>query len=266
MLPSSRHSKELIEHAEEHIRHNKDLDMKVALIHSDNSIEVMLKGYLRYSKYVKNEEVEKIGFYELITRCEDIALVKASKSNFLAYHDLRNTLYHQGALVPEKEDVISAIELAKSLFNELNSTDAFSNAKVELISGSVITNIANTIGNPPYLEELRVISKAANIFINHGFQVSSQSGSADVLADVVAEKGKRVIVCEIKKFIKTREIQYIIQELFYRRQKYNILFNDKNIEFWIISQKYSMQSKNLALQYDLKLLNLQEIESQLIEQ
>jgi len=50
VLPTSRHIKELLNHAEEHLNQGSNTDLKFSLIHADNSIEIMLKEHLRYDK------------------------------------------------------------------------------------------------------------------------------------------------------------------------------------------------------------------------
>lgn len=50
VLPTTRHIRELIEHSEEHLSLGSERDMKIALIHVDDSIEIMLKEHLRYNR------------------------------------------------------------------------------------------------------------------------------------------------------------------------------------------------------------------------
>ena len=52
VLPTTRHVKELIEHAEQHLLSGFNWDMKVSLIHADNSIEIMLKEHARAQLYL----------------------------------------------------------------------------------------------------------------------------------------------------------------------------------------------------------------------
>jgi len=119
MLPITRHVKQTIDHADYHFKKGDEFDMKNALINADNSIEIMLKGYMRYEKGHSLKKVEDKRYHELLDECEEIEIIKNSRKYFQAYHDLRNTVYHEGVLIPPKEDVKGSIELAKSLFNEL---------------------------------------------------------------------------------------------------------------------------------------------------
>lgn len=93
-------------------RSGTEWDRKASLIHADNSIEILLKEYLRYFKKKSWREIDNLSFYDLLNSCNDIGLVDSSSEYFLSYHDIRNEVYHTGTLVPGREDLESLIGLA----------------------------------------------------------------------------------------------------------------------------------------------------------
>lgn len=263
ILPPSRYAKELIIHAGDHLKIGNSLDLKLALIHSDNSIEVLLKGYLRYHKNLPDEKVSKTGFFNLITECGDINVINKSKSYFLAYHDIRNSLYHMGTLSPDKQDVISSLELAKLLFNELNPNNQYIDPQISMISGDGIKIINKVIGNPPYLKGLVIEKEVAKIFSDHGFLVKNgYIPSIGMHADFIAQKNNKIIICELKYRIMN------IRDSINQMQQYIDTFKNatsrRDVEGWIIyNTKTSSHKFSLYKVPHIKILNYDEIKGQI---
>lgn len=192
MLPTTRHIRELITHAEEHMNCGKELDSKVSLTHADNAIEIMLKEYLRSQKERAWDEIEDLSFYKLLGKCDEINLVRDSKKFFLAYHDMRNAVYHTGTLVPQKEDLKAAVGFAKTLFNELHPDLRFDEASIELPSKKSIDKISTYPDFRPYLHEITLTERFGVFFIKNGYTVSFEQPMSDGRrADLVAEKGTK---------------------------------------------------------------------------
>ncbi len=265
MLPTTRHVRDLIEHSEEHVTLGSEKDMKIALIHVDNSIEIMLKEYLRYEKERKLNDLENVSFYGLLNMCPDISVVKSSKSLFMAFHDMRNAVYHLGNLLPPKKDVESAIELAKSLFNELHQDVQFKNAQVSLPSKESINMLTNAVGVKPYITEISMIQKFSAYMSSKGYQILVEHAMGKEMqyrADLLAIKGKNVIVCEFKlrpnRFDRLNAINQLKTYMTFAETK----FRGKQIEGWLInySGNFSPTDEKTAEALGIKLIDSKMLE------
>jgi len=262
MLPTTRHIKELINHAEDHINHGEESDLKFSLIHADNSIEIMLKEYLRYNKEKSWSEIDRKGFYDLLTICEDVDLIKESKDYFLAYHDIRNSVYHTGTLVPLKEDVEAALGLAKTLFNELHPNFKFVDAKIKVPSKKSIQNIMHVLGSKPYLNEISLVRAFSNYLERERFEVFPEYVVAGkIRADIVAMKDEELIICEIKlggvkRLVDRRTLSKL--KIMYDHLKENN--PDKEVKGWLITDGlFSSIVKKVAKKYNIRLIDGQEL-------
>jgi hypothetical protein len=275
MLPTTRHVKELIEHSEEHVKLGSEKDLKIALIHVDNSIEVMLKEYLRFEKEKTLGEIERLSFHELIKGCPDIAVVKSSKNLFVAFHDIRNAIYHSGMLAPQKKDVESAIDLAKSLFNELHPNTGFETAQVTLPSKESIKTLPRYVGNKQYIEELRVIQGFLGYMHLNGYIAAVEYSLNDkdryhYRADLVAFKGKEVIVCEFKlRFIPIHRAM-IINKLHVYMTLLAEKFPEKTVKGWLViyGEEVTLRSSDIESikRLGIRLIALSEVNEIMKEQ
>lgn len=199
MLPVARHAQELITHAEEHMNLATEKDLKFSLIHADNSIEIMLKEFLRFRKGRTWNRIEGMNFYDLLKSCRDVPLVDDSWDYFLAYHDIRNTVYHAGTLVPSRGDVRSAIGLAKTLFNELHPKDRLPETRIGTPSKEILQHVSRSLGEKSYLNELSLVVDFSNYLSRRGYEVFPEFDvNSKYRADIVAVKGRKLIVCEAK--------------------------------------------------------------------
>jgi hypothetical protein len=128
---------ELIQHAREHLKHDGDVDRRIALIGFDNAIEICIDTFLtlnpkiRGGRTITNEEVEKARknyhtklefFYRYMQ--EKGVLIETSIKDILWYHQLRNQLYHSGnGLVPEKQAIVGAQSAALLIYKSLFELD-----------------------------------------------------------------------------------------------------------------------------------------------
>jgi hypothetical protein len=98
---------ELIEFALERMHKGSDFDRRLAFLVLDIGVETLLKSFLTLPESVvqaqikRSERIEAAqgNFHELLRGVKDSSPKKASNINFAHiehYHDLRNTLYHQG--------------------------------------------------------------------------------------------------------------------------------------------------------------------------
>lgn len=263
MLPTTRHVKELIEHAEEHLTSGTDWDLKVSMIHADNSIEIMLKEYLRYSKEKSWGQIEHKTFYEILNSCSDINLVNTAKSFFLAYHDMRNAVYHIGTLVPMKEDVKSVLGFAKTLFNELHPKLRFAEAHIKSPSLKTVQTISEIIGFQPHMTEMMLLSRLSNYFTERGFEilVEPKLPYTDVRADLIAQTRDKLILCEIKirgpGMVVGREAIHQVRTYADRLRKKN---TEKNIEIWLVTNtRFSKGIGEIAEKHNIQLIDARRL-------
>jgi hypothetical protein len=265
MLPTTRHVRELIEHSEEHLSLGSEKDLKIALVHADNSIEIMLKEYLRYQKEKKWDDIEDVSFYGLLNMCPEISVVKSSKSLFIAFHDMRNAVYHLGNLLPPKKDVESAIELAKSLFNELHPQAEFKHAQVKLPSKESIEMLTSTIGRKPYLAEISVIQDFSAFMNSRGYDVQIEHAMGKELryrADLIASKGDKVVVCEFKSRPNRDMVIRAINQLKPSLSYAEVEFPNKKVEGWLIiyGGETSSSDKKMAKMANIRLFDSKDLE------
>jgi len=254
VLPTTRHAKELIEHAEEHLLSGSERDMKISLLHADNSIEILLKEHLRYGREKSWEEIERMSFYKLLSSCKDISLVRSSKSFFLAFHDMRNAVYHVGTLVPMKKDVESAVEFSKTLFNELHPQSKFAEARIELPSEKSIHEVSDTLGFQPYITELSLVREFSEYMRENGYDVSIEHKTNEIRADLFAVKEASGIVCEfkIKRSVGVDSVHQTKSYVGIFREA----FPDKNIEGWLITNGiFSEAARRVAKRFDIQLFD-----------
>jgi hypothetical protein len=85
-----------------------------------------------------------MSFFQALQECNDIPIVKDKRSLFLISHDMRNAVYHFGTLMPEREEVESAISSAKLLFNALHPNHEFREANVQFPTDQVVEIVLNS--------------------------------------------------------------------------------------------------------------------------
>ena len=164
---------ELIAHAIEHYRRDTESDNRIAFLLFDVGVETLFKTFLTLPDGViqfqtkRNERLQAAegNFHELLRAVKDSSLKKASKFNFAHiehFHDLRNTLYHQGNRVTTvpmdqlEEYAGLAIELLKEYLDieidEDNKQDLVQPNHF-LILARIRKNIASLESNAPLMVE-----------------------------------------------------------------------------------------------------------------
>jgi hypothetical protein len=191
MLPITRRTKALLEHSIEHLNAGTESDLQFALLHADNSVEILLKYYLRFFKKLAPSKVDDMSFYELITRSNDLQTILESEAYFLVFHDMRNAVWHDGLMIPPKSDVMSATNYAKNLFNELFPEISFLNVQTTVPTQESITNLKRTYGNKEHLSEISEIQRFFGLFEKNGYLVIREHGPQDIGIDI--KPGKKRI-------------------------------------------------------------------------
>lgn len=105
--PWSEGPKELLQHAVDHLALDGDFDRRIAMISTDNAVELMIKTYLGLPKQrAKGKEPSRKeldeasnyfpGLLDLIEKYADGKLTGVSLDEIEWYHRIRNQLYHSG--------------------------------------------------------------------------------------------------------------------------------------------------------------------------
>ena len=122
--------KELMDHADSHIKSDKAFDHRIALISIDNSVELMIRTYLSLPKRDRGRDgpsrkkmESASGFPDLLDLLEEYAedlITGIELGDIEWYHRIRNNLYHEGnGITVDKEQLVSYREIARVLYQNL---------------------------------------------------------------------------------------------------------------------------------------------------
>ncbi|EKO70226.1 hypothetical protein ACO2J1_07355 [Leptospira interrogans] len=130
--PWTQGSKELLNHAAEHLENKSDFDRRIAFISIDNAVEIIIKSYLSAPKRgkaskkrpsrkeLKETENSFPGLLDLLEQYDSDKLTGISLEDIEWYHRLRNELYHSGnGITVELSKVETYFEIASTLFESL---------------------------------------------------------------------------------------------------------------------------------------------------
>jgi hypothetical protein len=124
-------SRELLQHAVDHLAHGGDFDRRIAMVSIDNAVELSIKTYLGLPKRARTssgpgrKELDDASesfpsLLDLLQKYASDRLVGVSLDDIEWYHRIRNQLYHSGnGITVEKSKVETYLELASSLFESL---------------------------------------------------------------------------------------------------------------------------------------------------
>jgi hypothetical protein len=124
---------EILEHALELSTKDTDTNRRLALLATDNAVELTIKSYLSSPNRVtginlSKKEYEEVSdsFPRLIETLERVSTAKAEGIDLAAiewFHRLRNRLYHDGGdLTVARAQVLAYLELARLLYERLFET------------------------------------------------------------------------------------------------------------------------------------------------
>lgn len=264
LLPIGRHAKELIEHSQEHLQQGQEKDLIIALIHLDNAVEIMLKEHLRFNKNNSWRSIEQKFFNQLLDACEDLDTIESNKNQFVAFHDIRNSLYHAGTFAPRKEDVESALSFSKLLFNETHPLFAFKEMKIRKASDSTISFLAKEYGrNTPYVTEAKYLKKLAMLLEKNNYNVKTNPTltGTSFMADLLATKNNEVIVIEIKARTKAKSVlNSTVFKLADYVEAVKVALPGKKVEGWLVTNTtFSLAAKKAARTRKIRLLSGDDI-------
>jgi CRISPR/Cas system-associated exonuclease Cas4 (RecB family) len=268
LLPIARHAKELLEHASEHLQNGTEKDSIIALIHLDNAIEIMLKEYLRFNKNQPWRNIEDKVFYQLLDACVELGTIENNKSQFVAFHDIRNALYHAGTFAPRKEDVESALYFSKLLFNEMHPNFSFKDMQVESTSASTIDSLAKEFGrHRPYVTEASLLNKLAVLFNKQGYEtkINPKLAGTSMMADLLLIRNSEAVVIEIKGRTKGEKVlNSAVFQLAGYVEAVRKAMTTKKVEGWLITNtNFSKAAITAARKLNIRLITDKELKGML---
>lgn len=257
-LPSSRHILNLIQHGEKLIDGTFESNPSISLIVIDNSVELLLREYLRYYKNTRPSIVENLNFHDLLARTSDLQTVSNYRTQFQAFHDIRNNVYHTGMSSPLVEDVLSALSFTKKLFNELHTEHQIS-VKLQLPTEKTIDEL-NKLSHGKY-SEFSFITQFAKKFEVKGYSIKIESRlGKNLRADLIMEKNDHVILCEFKKIADNVDKTSFGQLLSLKAELEKESSNAK-ITLWLVSQgKFNFELINTAKKVGITLIDDQNLD------
>lgn len=264
MLPITRRTKSLLDHSIEHLKVGSESDLQIALLHADNSVEILLKYHLRFTKNIPPVKLKDMSFYTLVDESKDLKIIKQSRSYFLIYHDMRNSVWHDGLMIPPKDDVRSATSFAKQLFNELFPENRYSDIQTSLPSKDSIYNLQSTFGEKDYLTEISLMQQIIILFEKQGYEAIIEHGISDTGLDLIARKEWHTVLCQIKLSKRSNIGSHIIHQTNSAFQNYitrNIILNP---EKWLISDaSFAKTAVEAAKSLNIQLLKIRDINTEI---
>lgn len=115
-------SLELLEHAIEHLKKSKPRDLKFAVLHADNAIELILKDLARSNGIrIMTKKGGSISYYDCIGMLETKGITVPKLPDIDILHTERNSIYHLGSQPHEKKTEWLVYEVALNLVSTLCS-------------------------------------------------------------------------------------------------------------------------------------------------
>ena len=91
-------SLEVMEHAIEHLKMGTESDMKFAVQHADNAVELILKELARFKRIrLIDKKGQSIGYYDCINKLQEKGVKIPELTDIDLLHTERNVIYHLGS-------------------------------------------------------------------------------------------------------------------------------------------------------------------------
>ena len=88
---------EVMEHAIEHFEKGTERDMRIAVLHADNAVELILKELVRFEGMrLMNKKGHSLGYYDCIERLQGKGVKIPELPDIDLLHTERNSIYHLG--------------------------------------------------------------------------------------------------------------------------------------------------------------------------
>lgn len=115
-------SLELLEHAIEHLKFGVPRDLRLAVLHADNAIELLLKELARFNGIrLMNKHGRSVSYYECIERLEKKGIKIPGLPDIDILHTERNSIHHIGSQPDKKKAEWLVYEVALNLATRICS-------------------------------------------------------------------------------------------------------------------------------------------------
>jgi uncharacterized protein YutE (UPF0331/DUF86 family) len=118
--PIFTNSLEIMEHAIEHLKTKSPRDMRLAVLHADNALELLLKELARLNGIrLIDKKGHSISYYDCVDKLEEKGIKIPGLPDIDILHDERNAIYHLGSQPDEKKTDWLVYKVALNLFNRI---------------------------------------------------------------------------------------------------------------------------------------------------
>lgn len=94
---------ELLDHGIKHLRQGSNQDLKFAVMHADNCVELVLKEIARYKGIrIIDKKGQSIGYYDCVNELQNLGVPIPELPDIDLLHTERNSIYHLGSQ-PDKK-------------------------------------------------------------------------------------------------------------------------------------------------------------------
>ena len=220
---------ELLEHAVFHFRAGTAKDLRFAMIHADNAVELAGRLYLKREKRLQDKlSADKVkeferNFPKLLQHLNsELAFDTLTHSNIEYFHEIRNTLYHDGDGISVEPHVVSSyLTTAARLLDQMYGVKlslAGEVPKTELRSpmitikpGELPQDVEGAHrGRFLFVESQRLFTDAVALrYRVMGYEAAQDFGLRTtgrvIIADLIYYKGKETIIAEVKVWSPNRD-------------------------------------------------------------
>jgi uncharacterized protein YutE (UPF0331/DUF86 family) len=111
---------EIMEHAIEHLKTKSPRDMRLAVLHADNALELLLKELARIKGIrLIDKKGHPISYYACVDKLEEKGIKIPGLPDIDILHDERNAIYHLGSQPDEKKTEWLVYKVALNLFSRI---------------------------------------------------------------------------------------------------------------------------------------------------
>jgi uncharacterized protein YutE (UPF0331/DUF86 family) len=109
-----------MEHAIEHLEAKSPRDMRLAILHADNALELLLKELARLNGIrLIDKKGHSISYYDCVDKLEEKGIKIPGLPDVDILHDERNAIYHLGSQPDDKKMEWLVYKVALNLFNRI---------------------------------------------------------------------------------------------------------------------------------------------------
>jgi len=115
---------ELLDHAIKHLRQGSPQDLKFAVTHADNAVELILKEISRCNKIrIIDKKGQSIGYYDCINRLQSRGISIPEIPDIDLLHTERNSIYHLGSQPDQKSAEWLVFDVALTFIKRICSDE-----------------------------------------------------------------------------------------------------------------------------------------------